>query len=131
MVETIASFIESLFERPEGSFRTWGAILIATVVSILGYFAARDRDWKWEVLKDDHRAQLASGPISATAITTEDRGDVPYTATISPSGSRFRLLVSRGPEPDTTVVLDETAGSLDEMERLLREKTQFILADFS
>ncbi len=131
MIETIASFIETLFEHPEGSWRSWGAILFGTIGSILAYFAAREWSRKWHKLKGDHRAALENGPISAVAITTEAHGEVPYTATISASGPGYRLLVEKGPNPDSIVVLDQTAGSLDEMERLLREKTQFILSDFS
>ena len=130
-METLASLIESFFDRPENSFRTYGGMFIAVVVAVLAYFTAREQARKWRQLKGGHQVQLASGPLTATAIKTESYGEVPYTATITSDDDGLRVVVIKGPEPDTTVVFEHAARSLSEMEQLLRKHTQFILSDFS
>ncbi len=130
MIEALASFFETLFERPDGSVRTYGAWLIVLIVSVLGYFARRDRAARWRRLTDRHRRELQSRSISASAITSEAGGDIPYEATIAPCGDGYRLLVVRESGADAAVVCDRIAQSLDEMERVLRKHTQFVLSDF-
>ncbi len=131
MIEAIASFVETMFERPDGSIQNYGRYLIGFIAAVLAFFVARDRASNWRRMKDEHKAGMLRKPLSANIITTEEHGEVPYRATIEPAGSRYRVLVVRGEEPDSTVVVDQVISSLDEAELFLREETQFILADFS
>ena len=105
-------------------------IAFGIVVSVLAALTAKEHAKKWRKMKDDHRQTMLEKPIQATVISTEEEGEVRYSAFISSCTGGFRVTVERDGDGAAHVVLDEVVPSLDEMEVILREYSKFILTDF-
>jgi hypothetical protein len=129
-VEFLDPIIDFLGER-RGLLQKYNwQIAFGIVASILAALTAKERAKKWRKLKDDHRETMLEKPIQATVFSTEEEGEVRYSAFISSCTGGFRATVERDGDRGAQVVLDEVVPSLDEMEVFLRENSRFILTDF-
>lgn len=104
-------------------------IAFGIVAGFLAAIAARERRKRWPKLKDHQRKTMLEKPIQAAVFSTEEEGEVRYSASISSCAGGFRVRVERG-DRGAQVVLEEVVPSLDEMEVFLRENAKFILTDF-